>query len=87
MLGSHSFGQGSSVHLRHEDIGQEEMDRACVFKTDSKRLDSMTGLQYGVTTKPEDFANQLSHHPFVIDDKNCLRVGGKIRRNVLWLRH
>jgi hypothetical protein len=71
--GCYVLSQVLSVHSRHKDIRQEEVDRALMLLADWKGIDPSACLQDRVAVHLEDLTNELPHWCFIIDEKNSLR--------------
>src|SRR5262249_47800876 len=66
------FGELTSVHLRHDDIGQKKVDASIVSARYLESLVRPGGLQNDVTVELKDLAGELSNAIFILDQQDRL---------------
>ena len=88
-------GELMPIHVGHDDIGHEKMNRGIVFLGEIERLNSIARAENIVTLVLQNFADEFADDIFVLDDQHglevvrffhrCQRCAAEIdRRGFLW---
>ena len=63
-----------AAHLRHDHVGEQEVDRLGRVAAQAERLVAARGLQHCVPRHLEDLARQLADVALVLDEQDRLRA-------------
>src|SRR6266581_597321 len=66
-----ALGQLASAHLRHDDVGEEEVDGMIVAANEIERLPAVARLENVVAVHPQHFTGQQPHGSIVFDEEHC----------------
>ena len=72
-----ALGDLLAEHLRHHDVGQQQVDRAVVLGGELERLGAAAGGQHRVAVVVEDPARDLEHRRLVLDDEDRLAAAAR----------
>src|SRR6266436_1944913 len=77
--GLEPLGELAAAHLRHDDVGDHEVDGALVALADLERLDAVAGLEDIVAVHLEDLSDDRPDAQGVLDEEDGL---GALRRRL-----
>src|SRR3984885_6582430 len=68
-----NVGEFGAAHFRHDYIGDEQVNRFDVFGGDLHGVGPGVCGEDDVSTFPQNFANQISHDRFILDEQDSFR--------------
>jgi len=83
----HRLGRVRSLHFRHDDIGNEQIDAFDVVAVDVHGLAAVTGLDYLIAKRVEQNAYRAAHIAIVVDQQDGFAMAahdGLIRFRLLY---
>ena len=81
----HGVRDFGAAHPRHDDVGEQQVDRVAVPAKQLERRRAVTRLQDGIARRLEDLRHELPHDGFVLDEQDRLVAalgGGRRARRI-----
>ena len=70
-----SRAQGRAVHLRHDHVGDDEVDRLAGFLQHVDRLHAVAGFQHRVAARGKPAGVERAQAVFILDQKDRALAG------------
>src|SRR5207245_3485517 len=74
------LGELATIHVRHDDVGHEQMDGPWLPIGNRQGLATITGLQHGVAVDPERLEHDVANLVFVLHHQDRLGAPQRLRR-------
>jgi hypothetical protein len=82
-LGHDDFGQLAATQVRHDHIGQQQVDRTLVLRAQAQSLLPVAGLQHRIAVRLQGDARQRLDAIFILDQQDRFRSRGKAKAHKL----